>query len=135
MNITLRLPMPVHDELLAMATGPVESGAVLIAHLVPGRDDSMILLGAQLIPVPEGAYDIRSDRSLQVTSDGYVHALKVARDRGGVALWVHSHPGEGALPMRASMTEWSILSWPTFSPTEPNRVSTDISWSAMRAVR
>jgi molybdopterin/thiamine biosynthesis adenylyltransferase len=81
-----------------MATGSVESGAVLIAQLTPGREGTMALLGAQLIPVPEGAYEIRTDRSLQITSDGYMHALKTARDRGGVALWVHSHPGDGALP-------------------------------------
>lgn len=98
MNITLRITDRLHDELLAMATGPVETGAVLIAHLIPLSQDRAVLLGTELISAPEEAYEIRTDQSLQVTSDGYVHSLKIARDRGAVALWVHSHPGDASIP-------------------------------------
>lgn len=98
MNITLRTTDFLHDELLAMARGHVETGAVLIAHLIPLDDEHAVLLGAELVPVPEEAYEVRTDQSLQVTSDGYVHSLKTARDRGAVAIWVHSHPGESSSP-------------------------------------
>lgn len=96
MNITLRAADGVHDELMKMAMSPVETAAVLLARLVPVDASKAVLLAAELIPVPDDAYEVRTDRSLQVTSDGYVHALKVARDRGVMALWVHTHPGEGA---------------------------------------
>jgi proteasome lid subunit RPN8/RPN11 len=98
MNITLRLTTSLHDELLAMAMAPVETGAVLIAHLVPVGSDQMLLLGTDLVHVPEDAYEVRTDRALQITSNGYVHALKTARSQGAVAIWVHSHPGDRAVP-------------------------------------
>lgn len=82
-----------------MATDPVETGAVLLAHLVQLGGDQDLLLASELIPVPEEAYEIRTDRSLQITSDGYVHALKAARARGAVAIWVHSHPGDRSVPL------------------------------------
>ncbi len=99
MTIALRLTEALHDRLLAMATGPVETGAVLIAHLVPTGSTGAVLLGADLIDVPEDAYEVRTDQSLQITSDGYVHALKTAREQGAVAIWVHSHPGNHAIPL------------------------------------
>lgn len=98
MTITLRLTHTLHDRLLAMATGPVETGAVLIAHLVPTGATAAILLGTDLLEVPDHAYEVRTDHSLQITSDGYVHALKAARNQGAVAIWVHSHPGNHAIP-------------------------------------
>lgn len=98
MTITLRLPQPLHDELFAMATNPVETGAVLLARLVRIDSDRSVLIGTELIPVPEEAYEVRTSQSLQVTSDGYVHALKRARSTGTVPIWVHSHPGNGSVP-------------------------------------
>lgn len=98
MNITLRLTMSLHEQLRDMAIGPVETGAVLIAHLIPAGADRAALLGTELIGVPDDAYEVRTDRSLQITSDGYVHALKTAREQGAVAIWVHSHPGNHAIP-------------------------------------
>lgn len=98
MSITLRLTQALHDRLLAMATGPVETGAVLLAHLVPTGGAGAVLIGAELIDVPDDAYEVRTDQSLQITSDGYVHALKTARGQGAVAIWVHSHPGNYAIP-------------------------------------
>lgn len=102
MSITLRLTQPLHDELLAMATCSVETGAVLLARLIPIDKDSSILIGTELIPVPEDAYEVRNSQSLQVTSDGYVHALKQARATGTVPIWVHSHPGSGSIPRPSS---------------------------------
>lgn len=98
MTATLRLPGVLHDELMAMATRPVETGAVLLAHRVVTGGDAVLLLADDLIAVPDEAYQLRTDRALQITSDGYVHALKTARDRGMIALWVHSHPGDQAIP-------------------------------------
>lgn len=98
MSTTLRLTQPIHDELLAMATNRVETGAVLLAHLVPTDQGRSLLLATELILVDEAAYEVRTDQSLQVTSDGYVHALKRARMTGTVPIWVHSHPGDGSSP-------------------------------------
>lgn len=98
MNITLRLTPELHDGLLAMASSPVETGAVLLAHLIPVDENSSLLIGSSIVEVPDDAYEVRTDRSLQITSDGYVHALKQARAGGLVAIWVHSHPGNHAVP-------------------------------------
>jgi hypothetical protein len=98
MNITLRITDTLHNELFAMADSPVETAAVLIAKLIPLDSDQAVLLGTALVPVPEEAYEVRTGEALQITSDGYVHSLKTARDQGAVAIWVHSHPGNGSLP-------------------------------------
>jgi hypothetical protein len=98
MSATLRLTGPLHDGLVAMATSPIEAGAVLLAYQVVTDTGDVILLGNELIAVPEEAYEVRTNRALQITSDGYIHALKTARDRGAMALWVHSHPGNRAIP-------------------------------------
>ncbi len=102
MSATLRLTGSLHDGLVAMATSPIETGAVLLAHQVVTDTGGVILLGDELIAVPDDAYEVRTDRVLQITSDGYIHALKAARDRGMIALWIHSHPGNQAIP-RASI--------------------------------
>lgn len=97
MSITLRLPPAIHAELNDMARGDVESAGVLLAHL---RTDGnrAIVTAFELVAVPEDAYEARTDRALQITSDGYVHALKIARVRGAIAIWVHSHPGNHSIP-------------------------------------
>ena len=99
MTITLRLTDELHEALKMMAVGDVESAAVLLAKPVALSPDRTLLLGTEVIPVPDDAYEVRTDMSLQVTSDGYVHALKAARQRGMMAIWVHSHPGDGAIPL------------------------------------
>lgn len=96
MKITLRLRQATFDDLHAMASGDLESGAVLLAHLVDVDAEHIVLLGSELVSVPDDAYTRRTDHALTVTSEGYIHALKKARDQGQVALWVHSHPGDGS---------------------------------------
>lgn len=98
MTATLRLTGPLHDGLVAMATSPVETGAVLLVRYTTIDGSDVILLGDELVAVPEDAYEIRTHQALQITSDGYVHALKTAQQRGRIAIWVHSHPGEQAIP-------------------------------------
>lgn len=98
MMITVRLTAPLYERLQAMATAPVEAGAVLIAHLVQTGPATAILLGVDLLDVPDDAYEVRTDQALQITSDGYMHALKTALQQGAVAIWVHSHPGDRAIP-------------------------------------
>lgn len=96
--ITLRITEALHNQLSDVAAGPMETGAVLLAHLVGADSARPALIGRELIEVPDAAYEVRTDQSLQISSDGYVHALKRARDIGAVAIWVHSHPGELAIP-------------------------------------
>lgn len=97
MNIALRLPPLIHADLNDMARGDLESAGVLLAHLRTNGSRA-IATAFELIPVPEDAYEVRTDRALQITSDGYVHALKIARARGAIAIWVHSHPGNHSIP-------------------------------------
>ncbi|MFY2791272.1 hypothetical protein BH92_07700 [Rhodococcoides fascians A21d2] len=86
---------PVHDALLKMAQGPVESAAVLLAQ-VEGEGTSMQMVIISVHPVPDHAYHVRTDRSLEIGSEGYMPVLAAAETEGAVAIWVHTHPGDGA---------------------------------------
>lgn len=97
MKMTLRLPPAIYAPLRDMAHGDVESAGVLLAH-VRGDDQRGVLTAVDFLAVPDHAYEIRNDHELQITSDGYVHSLKVAQKLGTVAIWVHSHPGNHSSP-------------------------------------
>ena len=96
MTITLNISMKSEEHLLQRSAMPVESAAVLIAKLAIGTDGSRRLIEVELLDVDESAYIARDARGLGVSSDGYVHALKEARRTGSIALWIHTHPGEGS---------------------------------------
>lgn len=99
MSAHIRMTDELHDRLLWMASRDIESGAVMIAKVFQDEEDQTVLLAMDLIDVPEDSYEDRTHNSLQITSDGYVHALKAAREVGAMAVWVHSHPGDGARPL------------------------------------
>ncbi|WP_045824977.1 ThiF family adenylyltransferase [Williamsia herbipolensis] len=91
----IRVTEAVYSELISMAKGPVESAAVLLARVDDEGTATQIVVTA-VHPVPEYAYHVRTDRSLEVSSDGYMPALAAAETQGAVAIWVHTHPGDGA---------------------------------------
>jgi hypothetical protein len=57
------------------------------------------LLAIHWHPVPEVAYRRRTDRQLQVSSEGFVPPLRHAEGTKAVPIWFHTHPGEGASPL------------------------------------
>ncbi|HEX7802602.1 MAG TPA: ThiF family adenylyltransferase [Pseudoxanthomonas sp.] len=104
MTTTLVLTDAIADQLVDLAEQPIETGAVLIVSLVQHRT-GIRLLGRELHLVPERAYVRRTPYELEATSAGFVPALQRADELGAVAIWVHNHPGEDALPLPSSYDE------------------------------
>lgn len=94
---TLVLPAAVYEQMRAVAAEPLETAGVLLASFV-ATGDGIRLLGREYYPVPETAYRVRRADSLGISSDGYVAALSRAEQLGAVAIWFHTHPGEGSWP-------------------------------------
>lgn len=98
---TLVLPAAIANQLTGMAAHSIESGAVLLARPSRLSDGGVRLIGFELHPVPDDGYLERTDRSLGISSDGYMPALRRAEEAAAVAIWVHTHPGDGS-PTRPS---------------------------------
>jgi len=98
MTVTLVLPLALADELRAAAMADVETGGVLLARTVTTTSGRTRLLGRRVAWVPADAYITREADRLSIASSGYVHALAEAADDGSVALWLHTHPGNGSSP-------------------------------------
>jgi molybdopterin/thiamine biosynthesis adenylyltransferase len=99
MTATLVLPQGIVDELMAATRHPLETAGVLLASVVHANNGEIRLLGRKMLWVDESAYYRRERDGLSIASDGYVHALAQAEILGAVGIWVHTHPGTGALPL------------------------------------
>jgi molybdopterin/thiamine biosynthesis adenylyltransferase len=98
MTTTLVLTDPIADQLIELAEQPNETGAVLIVSVIHHRT-GMRLLARELHLVPEHAYVRRSPFEFETTSAGFVPALQRADELGAVAIWIHNHPGDDAVPL------------------------------------
>jgi hypothetical protein len=96
MSTTLVLPLDLATQLLAAAASEVESAAVLIARYAPTPNGNVRLLATALHWVPESAYELRAADALRISSSGYVPYLQEAETRGCLAIWLHTHPGDGS---------------------------------------
>lgn len=93
---TLSVDDRIYEMLCSAASGRLEAGAVLLATVVSSPAGRVRLTAIKLIPVPYEAYLVRKSDRLTISSEGYMHALSEAEAAGAVALWVHTHPGDGA---------------------------------------
>lgn len=98
MTTTLVLDGAIAAQLTECLADPLERAAVLLAREVETRWGAKFL-ARSLHPVPSHAYRERTEESMAISSDGYVDALGRAESDGCVAIWVHTHPGEGANPL------------------------------------
>lgn len=98
MRLTLVVPTALATEFAEMAAFPLEVGGVVLARLVES-DGQLRLLARRIEPVAAEHYELQASDELIVRSEGYVRALRLAEERGEVALWMHTHPGPGAMPM------------------------------------
>jgi molybdopterin/thiamine biosynthesis adenylyltransferase len=96
--VTLVMTGDLCAELLRAAEEELETAGVLLAGLVTSGDGARRLLATDIRWCPPGSYAERHQDGLVVTSDGYVPALAEAEAIGSVALWLHTHPGDGASP-------------------------------------
>lgn len=96
--VTLVIPGDLHAELLDTAGQELETAGVLLAGLVTSGDGARRLLATGIRWCPPESYAERHQDGLLITSDGYVPALAEAEAGGLTALWLHTHPGDGASP-------------------------------------
>ena len=99
MTATLVLPQGIADEFMAAVQHPLETAGVLLASVVHANNGDIRLLGRQMRWVDDSAYYRRERDGLSIASDGYVHALAQAETLGAIGIWIHTHPGIGALPL------------------------------------
>ncbi|WP_445168713.1 ThiF family adenylyltransferase [Mycolicibacterium sp. Dal123E01] len=99
---TVTMTDEIYGELLSMATEPLECAAVLLGHLVDTSERSARVVVTAVRRVPDDAYRVRGERELEITSEGYMPALAEVNATSALAIWVHTHPGDGAvvLPSR-----------------------------------
>jgi molybdopterin/thiamine biosynthesis adenylyltransferase len=100
-QVTLVMTEALSEELLEIAGQEMETAGVLLADLVEADDGSTRLLATEVRWCPDDSYAERYETGLSITSNGYVPALADAEAGGAVAIWLHTHPGEGSSP-RAS---------------------------------
>ncbi len=98
MKVTLVLPEALTTELRQAACSELETAGVLLASVFQTSDGNLRVLGRHLRWVPEEAYQVRDYDQLEITSDGYVNALAEAEALEDMAIWFHTHPGEGSSP-------------------------------------
>jgi molybdopterin/thiamine biosynthesis adenylyltransferase/proteasome lid subunit RPN8/RPN11 len=85
------------EELVASLQEPRESAAVLLAGTTT-LNDSLLLTVNEICWVPEAAYEHRDERSLEIASAGWMHALKRAASRGLCPVFIHTHPHSSPEP-------------------------------------
>ncbi len=129
MTATLVLPGWIAEEIAEAARRPEESGAVLLVGMAQ-TPDGLRLLGRELRWVPAEAYEIRTAKSLRISSSGYVEALREAEQIGAVPLWIHTHPGVASDPTRSEHDDIVDLELET---TFPNRAGVSLYGSAVFA--
>jgi ThiF family len=95
--VTLVITGDMRAELLRSGQ-ELETAGVLLASSVRSRDGARRLLATGIRWCPAGSYAERYEDGLLITSDGYVPALAEAEAGGLTALWLHTHPGDGASP-------------------------------------
>jgi molybdopterin/thiamine biosynthesis adenylyltransferase len=98
MTATLVLPTEIANEVQAAIQLNVETAGVLLARVAHAPNGDIRVLGRQLRWVNDSAYIRREGDALTIASEGYVHALAEAEAFGGTCLWLHTHPGEHAVP-------------------------------------
>ena len=92
------MPEPLTAELRQVAAADLETAGVLLASVFQTLDGDLRVLGRHLRWVPEAAYRMRDHDQLEITSDGYIDTLAEAEALGAMAIWFHTHPGEGSSP-------------------------------------
>lgn len=99
MTVTLILTDDLAQALRAAAAIPIETAGVISVRIVRTPSDDVRILARRLDWVSEDAYLAREHDRLSIASIGYVHALGRAEAEGDTCLWLHTHPGDGALPI------------------------------------
>jgi hypothetical protein len=96
MTTTLVLPAGISDHLRQLGVAESETGGVLLVRVVVTPSGGLRLLARELHVVPDDAYETRTSHGLKIRSEGFVPPLRRAEETGCAAIWMHTHPGDGA---------------------------------------
>jgi proteasome lid subunit RPN8/RPN11 len=99
MTVTLVLPDSIADEIAHAANKDVEVAGVLVASPVEAPNGDLRLLGNKMEWVEANAYLRQESDGLLIASHGYVPTLAEAERRRGLAIWLHTHPGQDGEPL------------------------------------
>ena len=99
MTTTLVLPDSIADDIAFVASRDVEVAGVLVAATVETPSGDLRLLGNRMEWVEPNNYLRQESDGLCIASHGYVPALAEAERRKGMAIWLHTHPGQDGLPV------------------------------------
>jgi len=102
MTVTVVLTEALISEIIAASRNPLETAGVFRVVLVNAPNGDIRLLGRAIDWVPETAYRERRYDGLGIAPEGYVEALGRAEAGAEVALWFHTHPGDGSSPRPSS---------------------------------
>jgi len=99
MTATLVIPSHVAIEIEQATRHELETAGVLIAAVVETPNQNFRVLVQDVVWVDDSAYLQRERYGLSIASHGYVKALGEAEQRGAMALWFHTHPGNDGIPL------------------------------------
>lgn len=102
MTVSIVFPQAIVDEITCVAQRSLETAGVLLCSVAETPNGHRRLLARRMCWVDEGAYLRREHDALAIASDGYVHVLGEAEILGATCLWVHTHPGDGAIPVQSN---------------------------------
>ena len=103
MTVTLVVPSHIRAVVESMLRVDVETGAVLGARIVQTESGDLRLLGIRIWEVPPDAYVLQKSDELIVASHGFVPPLAEIEAAGAMAVWLHTHPGDGASPQPSAL--------------------------------
>ena len=98
MTVTLVVPPHIRGVIESMLRVDAETGAVLGARIVQTEGGDLRLLGMGIWEVPPDAYVLQTPNELIVASHGFVPPLAEIEAAGAMAIWLHTHPRDGASP-------------------------------------
>jgi molybdopterin/thiamine biosynthesis adenylyltransferase len=99
MSATVVITEKIYEELFAAAKLTVESAAVLLVRILYVDGQSTRILARELVWISDEYIITRNIDGLLIRSEGYISSLAAAEALGATCLWVHTHPGKGAIPM------------------------------------
>ena len=102
MTISLVVPQAILGEISDAAAFHLETAGVLLCSVSESRSGHRRLLARKMCWVPEEAYFRRDPDLMVIASEGYIHALGEAELIGATCLWVHTHPGQAAIPVAST---------------------------------
>lgn len=98
MTVTLVLPEDIAAGLFTALSDELETAAVTLARITRTPEGNVRLLVRAVRWVPSEGYHRRAADSLDITPEGYIAALAEAEATGCLAIWTHTHPGNGSSP-------------------------------------